>query len=57
MTPTELSDRLWCFAARIGKLVDALPDTRKIGLHSKGQAQNSCAQDRLNDQCPILNSQ
>src|SRR5271170_1578755 len=25
MTPQELSDRLWQFAARIGKVVDALP--------------------------------
>jgi len=28
MTPNELSDRLWCFVARMGKVVDALPDTR-----------------------------
>ncbi|MGA2867138.1 MAG: four helix bundle protein [Verrucomicrobiota bacterium] len=28
MMPNELSDRLWCLAARIGKVVDALPDTR-----------------------------
>ena len=32
MTPNELSDRLWCLAARIGKVVDALPDTR-LGRH------------------------
>src|SRR5436190_15119631 len=36
MTPDELSDRLWCFAARIGKVVDALPDTR-VGRHVAGQ--------------------
>src|SRR6266849_2300287 len=36
MTPDELSDRLWCFAARIGKVVDALPDTR-LGRHVAGQ--------------------
>ena len=36
MTPSELSDRLWCFAARIGKVVDALPDTR-LGRHVAGQ--------------------
>jgi four helix bundle protein len=36
MTPNELSDRLWCFAARIGKVVDALPDTR-LGRHVAGQ--------------------
>jgi four helix bundle protein len=28
MRPEELSDRLWHFAARIGKVVDALPETR-----------------------------
>jgi len=32
----ELSNRLWCFAARVGKLVDALPDTR-LGRHVAGQ--------------------
>jgi four helix bundle protein len=36
MTPEELSDRLWMFAARIGKVVDALPDTR-LGRHVAGQ--------------------
>jgi four helix bundle protein len=36
MTPDELSNRLWCFAARIGKVVDALPDTR-LGRHVAGQ--------------------
>ena len=36
MTPDELSDRLWSFAARIGKVVDALPDTR-LGRHVSGQ--------------------
>jgi four helix bundle protein len=36
MTPDELSARLWCFAARIGKVVDALPDTR-LGRHVSGQ--------------------
>jgi hypothetical protein len=30
MTPQELSDRLWHFAARTAKVVDALPDTRQI---------------------------
>ena len=28
MQPEELSERLWAFAARTGKLVDALPETR-----------------------------
>ncbi len=36
MTPDELSDRLWKFAARIGKVVNALPDTR-LGRHVAGQ--------------------
>lgn len=36
MTPDELSDRLWKFAARIGKVVDALPDSR-LGRHVAGQ--------------------
>ena len=36
MTPQELSDRLWQFAARTAKVVDALPDTR-VGRHVAGQ--------------------
>ena len=36
MTPAELSDRLWRFAARIARVVDALPDTR-TGRHVAGQ--------------------
>jgi hypothetical protein len=28
MTPEELSERLWRLAAPVGKVVDALPDTR-----------------------------
>jgi len=36
MNPKELSERLWNFAARVGKLVDALPDTR-LGRHVAGQ--------------------
>jgi four helix bundle protein len=36
MTPSELSHRLWQFAARVAKLVDALPDTR-TGRHVAGQ--------------------
>ena len=36
MTPEELSERLWKFAARVGKVVDALPDTR-LGRHVAGQ--------------------
>jgi four helix bundle protein len=40
MTPQELSDRLWQFAARIAKVVDALPDTR-AGRHVAGQVVRS----------------
>ena len=36
MTSEELSDRFWDFAARIGKVVDDLPDTR-LGRHVAGQ--------------------
>jgi four helix bundle protein len=36
MTPYELSERLWQFAARVGKVVDSLPDTR-VGRHVAGQ--------------------
>ena len=36
MTPKELSERLLDFAARVGKLVDSLPDTR-LGRHIAGQ--------------------
>src|SRR5438552_471705 len=36
MTPQQLSDRLWQFAARIAKVVDALPETR-VGRHVAGQ--------------------
>jgi len=36
MTPEELSERLWKFAARVSKVVDALPDTR-VGRHVAGQ--------------------
>ena len=36
MTPEELSERLWEFAVRVAKIVDALPDTR-MGRHIAGQ--------------------
>ena len=36
MTPEELSERLLQLAVRVGKLVDALPDTR-LGRHVAGQ--------------------
>lgn len=36
MTPDELSERLLDFAVRIGKVVDALPETR-LGKHVAGQ--------------------
>ncbi len=36
MNADEVSDRLLAFAVRIGKVVDALPDTR-LGRHIAGQ--------------------
>lgn len=36
MTPEELSDRLLDFAVRVGKVVEALPDSR-LGRHIAGQ--------------------
>lgn len=36
MTQEQLSNRLWDFAARVGKVVDALPDTR-LGRHVAAQ--------------------
>src|SRR5438132_10251498 len=36
MTPEEMAERLVDFAARAGKVVDALPDTR-LGRHIAGQ--------------------
>src|SRR3982074_2304729 len=36
MTPDELSERLLDFSVRVGKIVDALPDTR-MGRHVAGQ--------------------
>ena len=36
MKPNEFSDRLWEFAARVGKVVEALPET-KLGRHVAGQ--------------------
>lgn len=36
MTPEELLERLIDFGARVGKVVDALPDTR-MGRHVAGQ--------------------
>jgi hypothetical protein len=35
MTADELSDRLWEFAARVAKVVDAIPDSRS-GRHVAG---------------------
>lgn len=36
MNSEEFSDRLWRFAARVGKVVDALPETR-LRRHVAGQ--------------------
>jgi hypothetical protein len=43
MTPEELSERLLEFAARSGKVVDALPNTR-LGRHVAGQLCNIIGQ-------------
>jgi four helix bundle protein len=40
MTPQDLSDRLWQFAARIAKVVDALPNTW-VGRHVASQVVRS----------------
>ena len=42
MTPQKLSGRLWQFAARIAKVVDALPETR-VGRHVAGQIRRKAA--------------
>lgn len=36
MNQSDLSERLWTFAARVGKIVDALPESR-LGRHVAGQ--------------------
>jgi four helix bundle protein len=36
LKPDDLSSRLWRFAARVGKVVDALPETR-LGRYVAGQ--------------------
>jgi len=36
MTPEELSDRLWRFAAQVGRFVNELPDSR-LARHVAGQ--------------------
>ncbi len=36
MTPDELSERLLVFGAKVGRLVDIIPDTR-LGRHIAGQ--------------------
>jgi four helix bundle protein len=36
MNQNDLSERLWNFAARVGRIVDDLPDTR-MGRHVAGQ--------------------
>jgi hypothetical protein len=36
MNQNNLSERLWTLAARVGKIVDALPESR-LGRHIAGQ--------------------
>ena len=52
-TPGELSERLWDFAARIGKVVDALPDTR-LGRHVAGQLVLAARRQRNADDGKLL---
>ncbi len=47
MTPDELSDRLVDFGARVGKVVDAIPETR-LGRHLAGQLVRSGTSPALN---------
>ena len=49
MSPDELRERLIDFAARIGKVVDALPDTR-MGRHIAGQLVRSGTSPAPNDE-------
>lgn len=59
MTPGELSERLWQFAARVGKVVDALPDTRlgrqvaaqlvRCGTAAPPNYAEACAAESLRD--------
>jgi hypothetical protein len=58
MTPQQLSERLWQFAARIAKVVDALPETR-VGRHVAGQIVRSgiAAAPNPNDQFSIERSE
>jgi four helix bundle protein len=37
MTPNELSDRMLELAARVGGVVDSLPDNKKLARHVAGQ--------------------
>lgn len=37
MTPEELSDRLLEHAARVGNVVDALPESKRLARHIAGQ--------------------
>ena len=47
MTPDQLLERLIDFAARVGKVVDALPDTR-MGRHVGGQLVRSGTSESVN---------
>ncbi len=56
MTPEQLSERLWRSAARVGKVVDALPDTR-LGRHVAGQLVRcgTAAPPNYDESCPMPN--
>ena len=53
MTPDDLSERLWNFAARIGKVVDALPDKR-LGRHVAAGLLSERRIAPLHDECEQL---
>jgi hypothetical protein len=54
MTPQELADRLWQFAARIAKVVDALPDLGQVRrdrqIRQKTRASRGIGQTSSDDQ-------
>ena len=46
MTPQQLSERLWQFAARIANVVDALPESR-VGRHVASQIGTQITDDKF----------
>jgi len=54
MTSDELLERLINFAARVGKVVDALPDTR-MGRHGGGQLVRSATSPAISNESGLRN--